>query len=195
MLLLFLITLKQGGHWDILGHVFQISGLTFEIMMSKYVTIISSHLYDLLVTKISSEFSLFTLIDAQQKFQQIPEALYAVDVTFQQSYCPSGSLPAGKIFFSGKHKLYRVKVEVCVVPNGLAINCCNHYPGIVSDFEIVQRRKDMHEKLLKKKKACELSMSDLEMHYEQYPNSWAVLMDKGYQLLQELLRNTVYTQI
>ena len=31
-------------------------------------------------------------------------------------------------------------------------------------------------------------MSDLGMHHEQYPNSWAVLADKGYQGLQELLR-------
>ena len=151
MLFMFLTTLKHGGHWDILGRVFKIKGPTFERMMTKYVAMISSYLYDLLVTKISSEFSMSTLTDAQQKFRQFPEALYAVDVTFQQSYRPSGSLQEGKIFFSGKHKLYGIKVEVCVLPNGLAINCSNHYPGSVSDFEIIQRRKDVHEKILKRR--------------------------------------------
>ena len=84
LLFMFLTTLKQGGHWDILGRVFKIKVPNFEGIMTKYVSMISIHLYDLLVTNIYSEFSISALIDDKQKFQQFPEALYAVDVTFQQ---------------------------------------------------------------------------------------------------------------
>lgn len=49
-------------------------------------------------------------------FANFKFAMYATDVTFQQSFGPSGNLAEGKNYYSGKHLLYRYKVEVSVFP-------------------------------------------------------------------------------
>ncbi|ETV68307.1 hypothetical protein H257_15749 [Aphanomyces astaci] len=56
------------------------------------------------------------------RFTNYPYARYATDVTFQQTN-PAGSYAEKKSYYSGKHSLYGHKVEVSVLPNGLAINC------------------------------------------------------------------------
>lgn len=38
-------------------------------------------------------------------FENFPDALEAIDVTFQHSNRPSGNLQEGKFYFSGKHHL------------------------------------------------------------------------------------------
>ena len=122
-----------------------------------------------------------------RRFNNFKEAHYAVDVTFQQSFRPSGSMEEGKRFYSGKHKLYGYKVEVSVLPNGLAIGCTQHYPGSVSDFEIFQRRREWHETELKKKES-ESTILDVGQLIDIYPTTWAVLADKGYQGIREFMR-------
>lgn len=67
------------------------------------------------------------------------------DVTFEQSFRPSGSIEGGRWFFSGKHKLHGYKVEVLLLPNGLAIGTSEHFSELVSDFEIIQRRLQWHK--------------------------------------------------
>lgn len=62
------------------------------------------------------------LRDSNQTFSRFSHALYATNVTFQQAYRPNVSLKEGKIYFSGKHKLYGYVVEVSVLPNGLKID-------------------------------------------------------------------------
>lgn len=187
MLFMLLTVMKHGGHWDILGRVFKIKGPTFERMITKFIRLVSDHIYKIFVTDMVSESTMSDFNATGKRFSNFPEALYAVDVTFQQSFRPSGSIQEGKLYFSGKHKLYGLKVEVAVLPNGLAISCSPHYPGSVSDFEIVQRQRELHEKLLKKKES-DRSIMDVGMHSERYPQDWAVLCDKGYQGLLELLR-------
>ena len=66
-------------------------------------------------------------------------ARYAVDVTFQKSNRPSGNISEGKRYLSGDRKLYGYKLELSVLPTGLAIGCMEHYPGSVSDLEIFRR--------------------------------------------------------
>ena len=127
------------------------------------------------------------LKDAYETFNNFPEALYSVDVTFQQSFPPSGAIQEGKLYFSGKHKLYGIKMEVSVLPNGQAISCSDHYPSSVSDFEIIQRRIGIH-KLLLAKNSAESNTLDVGMHADRYPQEWAVLADKGYQGLQDIVR-------
>ena len=128
-----------------------------------------------------------TLHESQTTFSEFPEALYAVDVTFQHSFRPSGSMQEGKIYYSGKDKLYGIKVEMSVMPNGLAIGCSDHYPGSVSDLEIIQRMQEWH-KQRSRKKGSDNYLSDTGLYYDRYPNRWAVLADKGYQGLLEFLR-------
>lgn len=115
-----------------------------------------------------------------QRFRNFAEALYAVDVTFQQSFRPSGAIEEGKLYLSGKHKLYGLKVEVAVLPNGIGLACSAHHPGSASDFEIMHCRREIHLSLLKKKED-ESSMRDDGLHAGQYPEHWGVIADKGYQ--------------
>ena len=78
-------------------------------------------------------------------------------------------------------------MEVSVSPNGLAIACSNHYLGRISDFEIIQRRIEVHKKCLRKKER-DGNIRDDGLHFDNYPNEWAILADKGYQGLQEIRR-------
>ena len=66
------------------------------------------------------------LRESQHDFKSFPKALHATDVTFQQAFRPSGSIEEGKRYFSSKHKLYGYKVDVSVLPNGLALDMTPH---------------------------------------------------------------------
>ena len=123
----------------LLGHAsmrFQIERPSFERMVSKFVSFSSGHLYKLPVLDVANEFHVKTIDESQAKFSKFSETLYAVDVTFQQSFRPSGSIQEGKLYLSSKHKLYGLKTEVSVLHNGLAVNCSTRFPGSVSYFEI-----------------------------------------------------------
>lgn len=69
-------------------------------------------------------------------FGSFSHAGYATDVTFQQSYRRCGSIQEGNVYFSGKHKLYGYKVEMSIIPVGLAISRTTHYPGSVSNWKV-----------------------------------------------------------
>lgn len=97
------------------------------------------------------KFSICKLSDGQQGFKNFLEALYAVDVTFQKSYLPSDAISEGKLYLCSKNKLYALKVEVSVLPNGLVVLYSSHFPGSVSDFEIILHCREFHTKLLQKK--------------------------------------------
>ena len=99
----------------------------------------------------------------------------------------SGSIEEGKKYFSGKHKLYGYKVEVSVLPCGLALGARLHEPGSVSDLVIFQQMQSFHRKQLRKTSE-EADIFDEGPLSERYPNHWAVLTDKGYQGGQEFCR-------
>ena len=125
------------------------------------------------------------LRDTSQTFSNYPEALYAVDVTFQKPFCPSGAILEGRIYFSHKQKLYGAEVEVIFLSNLIAIACSNHYPGSVSDVEIIQQRIEAHKKCLRKKER-DRNIPDGRLHFNNYPDEWALYADKGYHCLQEI---------
>ena len=86
----------------------------------------------------------------------------------------------GKAYFCGKHKLYRLKVEVSVLRNGLAIECTKHYPGSTADAEIFYQNVNFHVAALVKSYENK-QLPDPGILVDEYPDHWAVLMDKGYQ--------------
>ena len=120
-------------------------------MISRFAAIVSQHRYEILVSEIPSAFKMVDLTGLNQRFLNFPEAYYAVDVTFKQSFRPSGAIEEGKSYFSGKHKLFGAKAEVSVLLNGLALACSNHFPRNVSDFEIFRQRIELHKSFLKNK--------------------------------------------
>ena len=61
-----------------------------------------------------------------------PYALEAIDMTFQHLNRPSGNIQEGKIYCSGKNKLYGFETEIAVEANGLTTAFSKHYPGSVS---------------------------------------------------------------
>lgn len=183
-----LVVLKHGGAWDFLAKIFGLKGPTFEAFINKFVNLISFEMYSIAVNALAKKYKMGKLLERKTVFKTFPYARYATDVTFQQSYRPSGSLQEAKRYYSAKHKLYGYKVEVSVLPNGYAIGCTRHYPGSESDVKIFQFNQDFH--------LFEVKKSDAEADYEQdvgelsseYPDYWAILADKGYQGAAEFIR-------
>ncbi len=95
------------------------------------------------------------------------------------------TLLEGKLYFSGKHKLYGYKTEISVAPTGHVIDVTAHKPGIVSDLVIFQGNLDFHKGALVKEQDDDCDTGVLSTNY---PDSWAVLLDKGYQGAQEYVR-------
>ena len=92
MLLMLMTVLKHVGQWDILVRVFKIKGPTHERMITRFARLISAELYKVYVQDIFTQFSMTSLRDCEQLFSRFTEALYAVDVTLQQYFRPSGSI-------------------------------------------------------------------------------------------------------
>lgn len=186
MLFMILTVLKHGGQWEIIAKVFSLKGPSFERMMTKFIDLLYESLYEALVKRNDSLFNFGELAQEGKNFRHFPFARYITDVTFQQANRPSGNMQEGKVFFSGKHKLYGFKVEVSVLANGLAINCSRHHPGSVSDLEIFQRNVSFHKHALRKK-GSDGNITDIGLHSGKYPDHWAFLMDKGYQDAGEMV--------
>ncbi|ETV66649.1 hypothetical protein H257_16953 [Aphanomyces astaci] len=83
-------------------------------------------------------------------FRNYPYAKYATDVKFQPSHRPSGRFGEQKHYFSGKHKLYGLKIEASVSAQGLLVDMGPHEPGSVADLTMFRKRLDVHVTNLKK---------------------------------------------
>ena len=182
-----LVTMKYGGSWDQLGNLFRIKGPTYMKLIVGFLEKLRDFMVERFVTKFEKQCSINYLNESEQLFEHFPFALEALDVTFQQSNRPSGNMQEGKVYYSGKHKLYGYKVEVCVRPNGLASAFSSHFPGSVSDLTILHKRHTIHQKRLKKRDDDGHFKDEYAMA-EKYPNHWAILADKGYQSASEILR-------
>ena len=68
MLFMSLTVLKHGGQWDVLGRIFKLKGLAFEMMITKYVLLVPSLLYKLLVTDVKFELKIYELVQSDQRF-------------------------------------------------------------------------------------------------------------------------------
>ena len=139
------------------------------------------------VRKYDERFSLNEMDENNQLFKHFPFCLEAIDVTVQQSNRPSGNMQEGKVYFSGKHKLYGFKVEVAVRPNGFASAFSKHYPGSTSDLNIMHDRLEIHRRRLQKRDE-ENELEDEFFMSEKYQSQWGVLMDRGYQSAADVLR-------
>lgn len=187
VLFMLLTVLKYGCNWDILARTFNIKTPTFEQLMHNFITATHKHIYEELVVNFTSSYTVSKLKVSKSAFKSFPYARYATDVTFQQCFRPAGSMQEGKIFFSGKHKLYGLKVEVSVLPNGLAAFCSPHYPGSKSDISIMHDMENEHQSA-SKKMVAEVGEEDLGIGVDKFPGSWGILCDKGYQGANEFLR-------
>ncbi|ETW07079.1 hypothetical protein H310_03152 [Aphanomyces invadans] len=92
-----------------------------------------------------------------------------------------------KPFYSQKHHMYGLKVEVSVLPIGLAINCSRHHGGNTADITIFKENMDFHI-VASKKQPNEASLPDNGPLHTEYKDQWAILTDKGYQGIPEFSR-------
>lgn len=75
---------------------------------------------------LSSEITMKKLQASEEKFELFSQALCVTDFTFLHSYLPSRMMEEGQISYIGKYKLYDVKVDMSVLPTGLAVSCTDH---------------------------------------------------------------------
>ena len=189
--LMFLLTeLKHGRQWDYLRRLFGVSGPTFERTVMTFIDVVNEELYESLVLNLGESWTIMRMIQMHQTFKTFKFCRYATNVTFQQAYRPSGTMEEGKRYFSGKHKLYGYKVEVSVLPNGLAIGCSDHYPGSVADIDIMRKMEDFHTDAMSKKDG-ELDIADIRILCDNYDDSWGLLAYKGYRGPGEFLRSVI----
>ncbi|ETV93425.1 hypothetical protein H310_12670 [Aphanomyces invadans] len=118
------------------GVDFGIKAPTLEKTIMRVIDIASPVLYDAFVTMPSMAF----FRDQGSTFANFPYAKYATDVRSQPSHRPSGRLGEQKYYFSGKHKLYGLKIEASVSPQ-----------GSVADMTMFRNRHDVHVEALTKK--------------------------------------------
>lgn len=97
MVLVLFTTLKHGKHWDVLGRIFKIIGPTFKRMNSKFAASMMSYIYELFVTDITNDAAVHEVSEKITTFSNLPEALYAVYVTFQHADPLSYSIEEGKL--------------------------------------------------------------------------------------------------
>ena len=73
------------------------------------------------------------------------------------------------------------------MPNGFAADCSQHFAGSVSDIDIMVHMKPFHDMALAKTED-EKEVTDIGILSDKYPDSWALLADKGYQGAVEFVR-------
>jgi hypothetical protein len=124
----------------------------------------------------------------RSRFSNFDCALYALDVKFQTANRPTGTFMDAKRYFSGKHKLYGYKVECAVSVEGVAVHVSKHYPGSVSDKRICEDYVHIHRQMLRKS-SDDTRLQDFSEGASRFPNEWAMLVDKGYQGIGDVLRS------
>ncbi|ETP37585.1 hypothetical protein F442_14612 [Phytophthora nicotianae P10297] len=182
-----LTVLKHCGKWDVVASIFRFKTGAFQKMILSFAGVIAPFLYDRFVASVANKFTMEQLVLGGNTFDHHPYPRYATDVTFQQSNMPSGKMKERASYYSAKHHLHGHKVEVSVLPNGLALNCTKHYLGIKADIEIFRHNHAFHLQHLLKS-SSERNMTDEGPMKDKYPDSWCVLADKGYQGLADDFR-------
>ncbi|KAJ8578303.1 hypothetical protein ON010_g904 [Phytophthora cinnamomi] len=187
ILFMLLASLKHCGSWDTVSNLFHIDPSPFQKMIKKFTTMLEPFVYQTFVEDEEKRWTMKQLTATGNTFANFPCARYATDVTFQQADTPSGRVNEIKKYFSGKHHLYGLKVEVSVIPTGVAVNCSSWEPGSVHDSTIFRSNKMFHISAMQKK-FDETLLDDEGPLLDQYEHDWAVLVDKEYQGLVDEFR-------
>jgi hypothetical protein len=177
-----LAILKHYDTWEKHGFDFGVGAPTLERLTHRVINSVTESLY----TRFVKPLTMTEQRENGFSFSNYPYALYATDVKFQPSYRPKGRFQEQKEYYSAKHKLYGMKIEVSVAPPGVAFDMSDAFPGSKSDLTIMLDRVSVHKKMLKKR--SNESESDFGEGSQQFGDSWAVLVDKGYQGAGQVIR-------
>ncbi|KAG6956648.1 hypothetical protein JG687_00010478 [Phytophthora cactorum] len=182
-----LVVMKCGDTWDMLARIFRVKTPTFIKTITGFIEVVAPKLQEAWVASQLDDSSMRVLVTSGHTFQNFPCALYATNVTFQQSNRPSGSMAETMPFYSAKHKSYRFKVDVSVNPRGLAVNCTRHSRGNTADITMFRNNEAFHQSA-RRKADGDCRLADNGPLATDYPEEWAVLADKGYQGLGDNVR-------
>ncbi|OWZ01313.1 hypothetical protein PHMEG_00027327 [Phytophthora megakarya] len=144
-------------------------------------------MYDTFVKVEETRWTMRELMLTRSTFKNFPYTRYASDVTFQHSDQPTGNFNEAKKFYSRKHHLYGHKVEVSVLPKGIAINCIAWSPAATSDYNVFLDNVEFHHSAMQKLEG-EADLNDEGPAQDRFENDWAILVEKGYQGLQRGFR-------
>jgi hypothetical protein len=181
------VALKHFGSWETASALFEMSPSPFQKMVKQFVAMLRPCLYQSFVLDEEARWTMRQLTLTGNTFAYFPCARYATDITVQQADRPAGGYNDAKKFFSGKHHIYGLKVEVSVIPTGVAIICIDWEPGSITDISIFRDNKQFHASAMQKKPGEE-TINDGGPFADSYENDWVVLVDKGYQGLQDEFR-------
>ncbi|ETV83046.1 hypothetical protein H257_04789 [Aphanomyces astaci] len=176
--------LKHCNAYDKHAFDYKMKAPTFEKMIHRVFDTVELILYEHFVKPISMTYQ----VQHGHTFNNFPSALYCTDVKFQPSYRPTGRFDEAKHYFSGKHKLYGLKLEYSVAYPGVAVDMSEHSPGSVADVTMFMHRRHVHKDMLRKS-ASEMEEVDHDEGAEEYPDSWSILVDMGYQGIQHEVRS------
>ncbi|ETL92768.1 hypothetical protein L917_08970 [Phytophthora nicotianae] len=115
-----LISLKHTCNWGTVARVFKIPHSSFQEITRKFMDVVSPFLYEKFVEDMDDRWVLDKLVRSGHAFTNSRKVGYATDAIFQQANKSNSNMNAIPQYYSGKHHLYYYKVEVSVLPNGLA---------------------------------------------------------------------------
>lgn len=178
-----LVMLKHHEKWEKFAITYGIKRSVIQNSVTSTLKKIKNPLMDALVTPLFK--------DEQEKKNyrspDFPEVALVIDVTFQARSRPTMLFKDAMVYFSGKHSTYGYKTEIGHAPNGLAMLVSNTNPGSIHDFTIFKESVDIYKDFLKKRPS-DRTISDNGELKDKYPDSWAAIMDKGYQGASEIVR-------
>ncbi|ETW03784.1 hypothetical protein H310_05150 [Aphanomyces invadans] len=178
-----LVIMKYYQTWEKHALDFDNKAPTLEKIVLRVVEVVSPLIYNYFVVMPTME----QIHVSGHPFANYPYAKYATDVKFQPSHRPAGGFGEQKHYFSGKHKLYGLKIEASFSPQGKLVDMSNHEPGSVSDLTTFRKRHDTHVANLTKTPS-EATINDNGELHQTSPNVWAVLVGKNYVGLTESVR-------
>ena len=117
-------------------------------------------------------------------FDNFPNAIEAINVTFQRLYAQGEDYATKKIRWLGKHKGCGWKLEVAVGPDGKTHYVLPPYPGSYHNLKIYKAHLDKHLACLVKEDANMKEINNLSIN-NNGKNMWAALLDKEYKGLQK----------
>lgn len=113
--------LKYESYMNLMAKTFRIITSTFETLLIRFMSFIALFVFEKLLVTLVGQNTVTGLVDKKNRFTHVPHVLYATSITVQQFDLLSGAMQERKVYLMGKQKLYGLKVETSVLPNGLAV--------------------------------------------------------------------------
>lgn len=128
--------MKHGGTWNFLASMLRMKRPKFEKVVINVINSTVEILYKECVAQVPSRYPMSHLRECGTSFHHFPYARHATDVIFKQSSKPLRTIDKTRVWYSKNHELFGYKVEVSVLPIGLALNCNSHARCKMSDIKM-----------------------------------------------------------